>query len=264
MMNMEIIFPKFKILQVVKAKSNIMEVRKFRRVMVWELPVRVFHWLNVLALVVLTLTGFLIANPPALLSNAEATNLQLFGIVRLIHFVAAYLFLFVLILRIYWAFVGNQFASWRAFSPFTRKLWNNFWHVLKIDILLRNEKVHDVRNLSIGHNSVAALSYLAMFFVALISIITGFGLYADMSSWFLPKMFSWVVPFFGGDFMVRNIHHFAMWAFIFFAMVHVYLVFYHDWLEGRGEVSSMFGGYKFVAEERFKQAEKKSEEKLVE
>ena len=53
-------------------------------------------------------------------------------------------------------------------------------------------------------------------------------------------------PLFGGDFIVRTIHHIAMWVFIFFSLVHVYLVFYHDWLEGRGEVSSMFGGYKFV------------------
>ena len=50
--------------------------------------------------------------------------------------------------------------------------------------------------------------------------------------------------------MVRTIHHVATWLFILFTLIHVYLVFYHDWLEGRGEVSSMFGGYKFVSEER--------------
>ena len=48
---------------------------------------------------------------------------------------------------------------------------------------------------------------------------------------------------------------------------HVYLVFYHDWLEGRGEVSSMFGGYKFVCDERLKVAkdevEVKNEEEIV-
>ena len=153
---------------------------------------------------------------------------------------------------LYWAFAGNQFASWRVFWPFSKKMWNNFWHVLKIDIFLMNEEEEDVTKISIGHNSVATLSYLVMFFVALISIFTGFALYADMSSWWLPKMFSWVIPLFGGDFMVRTIHHIAMWIFILFAMVHIYLVFYHDWLEGRGEVSSMFGGYKFVREKRIK------------
>jgi Ni/Fe-hydrogenase 1 B-type cytochrome subunit len=231
-----------------------METKNFKRVWVWELPVRIFHWINVLTIIVLTLTGFLIANPPALLSSAEATNLHSFGIVRFIHFTAAYIFFFNMILRVYWSFVGNQFASWRAFWPFSKKMWNNFWHVIKIDVFLLNEEKRDIKNISIGHNSVATASYIVMFFIAIIQVITGFALYADMSDWWLPKLFSWVIPLFGGDFMVRTIHHIAMWGFILFSMVHIYLVFYHDWLEGRGEVSSMFGGYKFVREDRIKKS----------
>ncbi|WP_372765750.1 Ni/Fe-hydrogenase, b-type cytochrome subunit [Lutibacter sp.] len=236
-----------------------METRNFKRVLVWELPVRIFHWINVLCILTLTLSGFLIANPPALVSSAEATNLHSFGIVRYIHFIAAYIFFFNMILRVYWSFVGNQFASWRAYWPFTKKSWSNLKHVLKNDILLRNDKNPELKNISIGHNSLAAVSYIGLFLIALISVFTGFALYADTSTWWLPKMFSWVTPLFGGDFMVRNIHHIAMWGFIFFTLIHVYLVFYHDWLEGRGEVSSMFGGYKFVSEERLKKA--KEEEK---
>lgn len=233
-----------------------METKNFKRVLVWEGPVRFFHWLNVLSIIVLTITGFLIADPPAILSSAEATELYTFGIIRFIHFTAAYLFFFVMILRIYWAFAGNRFASWRAFWPFNKRMWNNFRHVLKIDIMLMNEDEEDLSKISIGHNSVATLSYLVMFFLALISVFTGFALYSGMSSWWLPKLFSWVIPLFGGDFMVRTIHHIAMWGFILFSMVHVYLVFYHDWLEGRGEVSSMFGGYKFVRRSRIKKSKK--------
>ena len=229
-----------------------METKNFKRVFVWELPVRIFHWVNVLTVIVLTVTGFIIANPPAILSNAEATNLHSFGIVRFIHFAAAYIFFFNMLMRIYWSFVGNKFASWKAFWPFSKKVWNNFWHVLKIDILLMNEEVENLSSISIGHNSVATLSYIGLFFIALVQIFTGFALYADMSAWWLPDLFSWVIPFFGGDFMVRTIHHISMWVFILFTIVHVYLVFYHDWLEGRGEVSSMVGGFKFVREKRIK------------
>lgn len=233
-----------------------MKTRNFKRVLVWELPVRIFHWLNVAALLVLIVTGFIIADPPAIMSSQEATNLHFFGYVRFTHFVAAYFFVFVLILRIYWVFVGNRFSSWRAFNPFRKTFWRNFWHVMKIDILLQNEKIEDVTKISIGHNSVAKLSYIAMFFFAIVMIVTGFGLYADMSTWWFPKMFGWVVPFFEGDYLVRTIHHVCMWLFIFFAMVHVYLVLYHDWLEGRGEVSSMVGGYKFVREDRLRDEDK--------
>jgi len=31
-------------------------------------------------------------------------------------------------------------------------------------------------------------------------------------------------------------------------LIHVYLVFYHDYVEGRGTTSSMIGGWKFEKE----------------
>jgi Ni/Fe-hydrogenase 1 B-type cytochrome subunit len=66
-----------------------------------------------------------------------------------------------------------------------------------------------------------------------------------------------VPTLFGGDFMMRTIHHWSTWFFILFAVVHVYLVFYHDYVEGHGEISSMGGGWKFIEEETFKKNEKK-------
>ena len=64
----------------------------------------------------------------------------------------------------------------------------------------------------------------------------------------VPQLFAWVVPLMGGDFAVCQWHHMMMWFFIIFAMIHVYLVCYHDYVEGRGVASSMVGGWKFVAE----------------
>jgi Ni/Fe-hydrogenase 1 B-type cytochrome subunit len=229
-----------------------MKTRSFKRVYVWELPVRIFHWINVLAVIVLATTGLIISNPPAILLNMDASESYWFGTIRVIHFAAAYIFFFNMIFRIYWSFVGNKYANWRAFWPFTKKMWHNILHVLKVDILLQKEKNPDIRDESIGHNGVAAISYIALFVIALVQVFTGFALYSDMSAWWLPKLFKWVVPFLGGDFMVRTIHHVSTWVFILFTLIHVYLVFYHDWLEGKGEVSSMFGGYKFVNKERLK------------
>ena len=236
-----------------------MRTKDFKRVYVWELPVRVFHWVNVLCIVILGATGFMIADPPPIMSTAEASESFWFGTIRAIHFGTAYVFFFNMLMRIYWSFVGNRFASWKQFLPFTKKAWYNFIHVIKIDVLLQNEKKFDLTNVSVGHNSVAAFSYLVLFFLALIQVFTGFGLYADNSGWWLPKLFAWVPDFLGGDFITRTIHHVTTWLFILFTLVHVYLVFYHDWLEGRGEVSSMFGGYKFVRDERVKEAVENTE-----
>jgi Ni/Fe-hydrogenase 1 B-type cytochrome subunit len=37
-----------------------------------------------------------------------------------------------------------------------------------------------------------------------------------------------------------------MWVFVVFSLIHIYLVFYHDYVEGRGGTSSMVGGWKFI------------------
>lgn len=233
----------------------------FKRVYVWELAVRVFHWTNALCITVLAVTGFIIADPPAIMSGAEASDQYWFGTVRFIHFATAYIFTFIMIMRIYWAFVGNKYASWRAFLPLTQKAVQNIRHVLKIDILLGMDEDHRLGNIAIGHNAVAGASYLIMFFFALVMIATGFGLYEPMSEGFIPDLFGWVIPLFGSDFTVRLIHHVVTWLMILFVIVHVYLVFYHDWLEGRGEVSSMFSGYKFVLTERLKDGDTLEDDK---
>jgi Ni/Fe-hydrogenase 1 B-type cytochrome subunit len=103
-----------------------------------------------------------------------------------------------------------------------------------------------------GHNSLAALIYFCTFLAFVAQSITGFALYSSMSKSWLPHMFSWIVPIMGGEFSVRNWHHMFMWFFVLFVIVHVYLSFYHDYIEGRGTISSIVGGWKFEREKRAK------------
>ncbi len=73
--------------------TTVQKTNEFKRVLVWELPVRIFHWLNVICITVLAVTGFIIADPPAIMSSAEAVDSYWFGTVRMIHFTTAYIFL---------------------------------------------------------------------------------------------------------------------------------------------------------------------------
>jgi len=216
-----------------------------KRVYVWQLPVRFYHWINFLAVLVLCITGYLIGTPLAIKSSSEASFSYWFGTVRFIHFVAAYIFFFNFLFRIYWGFVGNKYAEWKNFIPTTREQFKEILDVLRVDIL--QVRVQPLK--SIGHNALAGLTYFLTFLAFLFQSITGFGMYSAMSDSFLPKLFSWVVPLMGGDFAVRQWHHVMMWFFIIFAIIHVYLVFYHDYVEGRGVVSSMVGGWKFIEKE---------------
>lgn len=225
---------------------------KLRRVFVWELPVRFYHWINALAILVLIATGFIISNPPAVMLSREAYASYWFGTVRFIHFTAAYIFLANFAFRIYWGFVGNKYARWRNFIPTNRHFWKGLWAVVKTDIFM----TRGVHNHSIGHNRLAGFIYFLTFIAFGIQCLTGFGLYAAMSDSWFAGLFAWVPFVAGGDFALRQIHHAAMWFFILFTVVHVYLVFYHDYIEGRGELSSMAGGWKFIEEEVFTEDKK--------
>lgn len=46
--------------------------KRLREVYVWELPVRIYHWLNALCIVILCITGFIIADPLAIMTETEA------------------------------------------------------------------------------------------------------------------------------------------------------------------------------------------------
>lgn len=223
---------------------------EFKQVYVWELPIRLTHWIIVLSTMVLIGTGIIIGDPPAIMSAKEASYSYWFGTVRFIHFMTAYIFTFNLLIRFYWAFVGNKFANWRVFFPFSEASWKKIIHVLKVDIFLKKDKKLDLKNIAVGHNPVAAISYLALFVLCFVQICTGFALYSTNSTWFFPKLFGWVIGIFGEEFTIRSIHHAVTWIIVLFTLIHVYLVLYHDWLEGRGEMSSMFGGYKFARKER--------------
>jgi Ni/Fe-hydrogenase 1 B-type cytochrome subunit len=82
----------------------------FERIYVWELPVRIYHWVNAVALMVLFATGLYISHP-ILISGGEAWNSFLMGRVRQVHFAAAYIFTAVLLWRLVWIFIGNEYAA---------------------------------------------------------------------------------------------------------------------------------------------------------
>ena len=218
---------------------------KYIRIYVWQIPVRFYHWINAIAVLLLIVTGYLIGKPIALRYANEAYQQYWFGTVRFIHFVSAFIFFFNFLVRIYWGFVGNKYANWKNFIPYKKEDLHEIGEVLKVDILQKSI----TGKISIGHNKLAGFIYFLTFLVFLFQCVSGFALYAGMSTSFLPKLFSWVVPLMGGDFAVRQWHHMSMWFFIIFSIIHIYLVFYHDYVEGRATTSSMVGGWKFEKEE---------------
>lgn len=213
---------------------------KLVKLYVWELPVRIFHWINAASIVLLMITGIYIANPflsPTV--HTHATTSSLMGFVRNIHFFAGFVFTLNLLVRWYWVFKGNHYAT---SNPTKKEFWVGTFETIKDYLFLKNKKKH-----YIGHNPLAQLSY--WIFIgggSLIIMFTGyFLLFEPQPHTWLGAMFAWVPAVFGGDsYGVRSIHHFVAWGFIIFMIVHIYMAFREDWLSKNGTMSSIFTGYK--------------------
>jgi len=227
--------------------ATIAQTIPYHRVYVWELPIRLFHWINALCILLLAATGYLIGNPQTIFYSNEAYQQYWFGWVRFTHFVFSYIFLFNLLFRIYWSFVGNKYVRWNNYVPHKIEQVKGVLQVLKTDIFQINLR----GKIEAGHNALAAITYFGLFLVAVFQIITGFALYSGMSDSFFPRFFAWTIPLLGGDATVRQWHHILMWAFVVFTIIHVYLSVYHDYVEGRGTMTSIFGGWKFERDDEF-------------
>jgi Ni/Fe-hydrogenase 1 B-type cytochrome subunit len=209
---------------------------------VWEVPVRLTHWFNVVAITVLCVTGIFIGHP---FSIGESASSFTMGWVRFTHFLAAYTFVISLVVRVYWAFAGNKYANWRTFLPYLtqdgrQKMWGTFCYYLFLSRRLPH---------MVGHNTMANAAYLGIYLLYLVMVLTGFALYSEYAPggicWLL---FGWMEKFVSNQHL-RLIHHGVMWMLIGFVIQHVYSSWLMDIKERGGVMSGMFSGYKSVEED---------------
>ena len=100
------------------------------RVYVWEVPVRITHWLIAFSIVVLSVTGFYIGRPFIIVSGPAGQSFTM-GWMKVIHGYAAYVFILAVLTRIIWMFTGNKYAHWDKFIPVHRSRIHGFWPTIK-------------------------------------------------------------------------------------------------------------------------------------
>jgi Ni/Fe-hydrogenase 1 B-type cytochrome subunit len=209
-------------------------------VYVWELPVRITHWANVAAILVLSVTGYYIANP-FIGTQGPATDQFLMGAVRFVHIAAAMIFTVSVLFRLYWAFVGNRYARWPQFLPVKRGRNRALLRMLGYYTFLRKAPPAEV-----GHNPLAGVTYTGLYGLFAIQIVTGFALYSQpFHGGFWPAAFGWIIIHFGAQ-PVRLVHDLVMWLIIAFTIHHVYSAVLIDIEERSGLVSSIVTGSKLL------------------
>ena len=208
------------------------------RLYVWEVPVRLSHWLVAGSILVLTVTGFYIANP--FLAPPRG---PIMTDVRTVHLLAAVVLLLAGLLRTVWLLVGNRFARWPAFIPTNRRQFTEIFLQAGYYAFLRKEipKV-------LGHNQLAASAYVVLFVLLIVETLTGFVLYGVLGIEPAQTLFAWIRELIGLQ-TIRLLHHLAMWGILAIALFHVYSCVLVDNIEKNGLLSSIISGYKFPTRE---------------
>ncbi len=229
--------------------EDLESVRRHASVYVYETPVRLWHWINAAAILVLIVTGWLIANPPPTMQIGEAANQFVFGYIRFAHFAAAMIMTAGFFGRIYWAFMGNHHSKQMFRLPIlNRHWWSEVFFEIRWYLLLEKEPKK-----YIGHNPLAQL---AMFFFMTLGlsfmIVSGFALYAEGSGQgSLPDiLLGWVIPLVGSSQTLHGLHQLGMWAIVVFVMIHIYVAVREDIMSRQSIVSTMISGHRTFKDDR--------------
>ena len=177
-------------------------------------PFVVTHWVNLIAMLVLILTGFYIHFPFVA---------GFMGVARGAHMLCAFVIIINMIIRVVLAFIVKSAPTggtrdvvpdYKTFLPQKDNrhqlgAWIKYYLFLKKD-----------HPLSAKLGVPQKLSYLAVPLLLLIIAFTGLCLWAPTMDSGPFAAFTGLV---GGLMVVRIIHYFLMWVFILFIFIHVYL-----------------------------------------
>jgi Ni/Fe-hydrogenase 1 B-type cytochrome subunit len=214
------------------------------RVYVWDLPVRITHWLIVISLTVLAITGYYIGNPFIVAPDSAGQEFVM-GTVTAIHFFSAAVFSLSEIARVAWMFMGNRYARWHELVPTNKRRWKRIWEWLKFYLLFR-----PVTPRFVGHNPLAGLTYLVIYGVGFLSVLTGYSMFAVYAGAGSPmRIFEGLLPLFGGAQTARWIHHVCMWILVVFVIHHISCALLVSRAAKNATIGSIFSGYRFVTPE---------------
>ena len=217
-----------------------------KSVYVYEAPVRLWHWINALSIVVLGVTGYFIGSPLPTMPG-EASSHYLMGYIRFVHFAAGYVFAVGLLGRLYWAVVGNHHARelFDAADLQRRRLARG---ADDAEVVCLPDPAAEPRRSDALQPAAACAMFFGFFFLTLFMIVTGFALYGEgtqAGSGLSHTLFtSWVIPLFGQSQDVHTWHHLGLWGMLIFVILHVYAAIREDIMGRQSIVSTMISGHR--------------------
>ena len=128
-----------------------------QQVFVWSLNVRLFHWVNVIAITLLILLGTIILNAKLLGVTTDGKVL-----LKILHVIVGYVFAVNLVFRLLMGFIGKAHERWNNVLPFHKGF-------IKALVEFKNHKKPVYK----GHNPAGKLMVFALLFVMSTQLISG-------------------------------------------------------------------------------------------
>lgn len=130
---------------------------KREQIFVWSRNIRLFHWINVIAITLLICIGLIIFNGKLFGVSTEGKIL-----LKTLHVSVGYVFAINLIFRLIIGFIGKAHERWSKVLPFNKGFLQEL-----IEFKAQKKSAYK------GHNPVGKLMVLALLFLMLIQMISG-------------------------------------------------------------------------------------------
>jgi Ni/Fe-hydrogenase 1 B-type cytochrome subunit len=223
--------------------------KNFYRFYLFQPGLRIWHWVQFIAIFILFVTGLYIGDPFFIGSASREPSFAFahmlsMDLIREIHFAAGYVLLFGFIYRIFLMFTKKS-HFWLIIPKFWRGwFWKGIFEVILFYALIKKNHIPLIRN------PLARTAYLFVLLLILFEIWTGFAMYgmSDPDGFWGKFLGQWTIALFGSEYNVHFWHHVVAWIIAIFVIVHVYMVFFNDFIAKEGELSSMSAGVKYFPE----------------
>lgn len=170
-------------------------------------PARVMHYIHWICMVLLGVSGLYIHRPFAA---------GWMGTMRTMHFIAMYIVLINLVVRIYWSIFGTK-GDIKRYLP-EKENKGKLIPIVLYYLFIKKEHPATAK-----YNPLQKMTYVSWILLLILQGLTGFALY-----WPNVSFFSSLNTMVGGLMTVRMIHFLIMWLFILTVAIHVYLSLAED------------------------------------
>lgn len=225
------------------------EISMIKKHYEFSLWLRLTHWTRVLAIVILTFTGFYIAVPfiASALNHGEPNN-YLNALMRSWHVIFGFVLIAVTIGKFYLFIFDKQSKVERV----------SFWDFLSPKVWIKQIKYYTLigthPHLKGAYNPLQFIAYLCVYIAIVMICLTGLILYIHVFheglGGFLYDILRPVEVMMGGLAWVRQLHHIFMWMFIIFLPIHIYLAIFNSVYGKSGAMDSIISGYKWEEDKK--------------